>query len=145
MTADLRTLIAYRMEQAQDSLRAADLLLDEKLWRDVVNRAYYGAFYTVLALLAMKGLGTSKHSGAISLFDREFVKTGIFSKELSFILHSSFDVRQEADYEELASIGEFEARGSVTQSREFVSKVSAYLADQLGDFDASEANAEEAV
>lgn len=73
------------------------------------------------------------HSGAISLFDREFVKTGVFSKELSFILHSSFDVRQEADYEELASIGECEAREAVTQSREFVSKVSAYLTDQLSD------------
>ena len=62
MTDDLGTLIAYRMEQAEDALRAADLLLKERLWRDVVNRAYYGAFYTVLALLAMKGLGTSKHT-----------------------------------------------------------------------------------
>ncbi|NJN63373.1 MAG: hypothetical protein HC795_19310 [Coleofasciculaceae cyanobacterium RL_1_1] len=37
-------------------------------------------FYALLGLLATKGLGTSKHSGVISLFDREFVRTGIFPR-----------------------------------------------------------------
>lgn len=32
-------------------------------------------FYAVQALLLLGGYSTSKHSGAISLFDREFVKT----------------------------------------------------------------------
>ena len=65
------------------------------------------------------------------MFDREYVKTGIFPKELSRILHGSFDMRQEADYEELASIGEEEAIESIALSREFVSKVSEYMHSQL--------------
>ena len=131
MSDNLKALIIYRLEQANDALHASDMLLKEQLWRDSVNRAYYAAFYTVLALLVMKGLGTSKHSGAIALFDREFVKTGVFTKELSRILHDSFDMRQEADYEELTSIGEEEAIEAVALSREFVSKVSGYMHGQL--------------
>lgn len=131
MSDDLKALIVYRLEQSNDALRASEMLLNEQLWRDSVNRAYYAAFYTVLALLVMKGLGTSKHSGAIALFDREFVKTGVFPKELSRILHGSFDMRQEADYEELASIGEAEAIEAVSLSRLFVSKVSEYMHNQF--------------
>jgi uncharacterized protein (UPF0332 family) len=62
-----------------------------------MNRLYYAMFYAVLALLQAKHLGTSKHSGAIALFDREFVKTGIFPKELSMALHRAFALRQKGD------------------------------------------------
>jgi len=69
-------LIRYRLSQARDSLREADVLLREGMsYRSVMNRLYYAMFYALLALLQDKQVGTSKHSGAISLFDREFVKT----------------------------------------------------------------------
>ena len=45
-------------------------------------------------------MGTSKHSGAISLFDREFVKTGLFPKDMSKVLHRAFELRQKGDYME---------------------------------------------
>ena len=49
------------------------LLLDQGFLRDAVNRSYYGMFYAVVALLVTKRSGTSKHRGAIMLFDREFI------------------------------------------------------------------------
>lgn len=63
-----------------------------------MNRLYYAMFYAVLALLQEKQMGTSKHSGAIALFDREYVKTGSFSKEMSKGLHRAFELRQKGDY-----------------------------------------------
>jgi hypothetical protein len=65
----LRDLLRYRMRQADDSLREAGILRDADAQRGAVNRAYYAMFYALLALLATKQLGTSRHSGAISLFD----------------------------------------------------------------------------
>ena len=76
----LQALIQYRMEQATDTLNEAEILRDASTWRGSVSRAYYAMFYAVLALLATRQLGTSKHSGAIALFDRKFVKEGIFFK-----------------------------------------------------------------
>ena len=65
-----------------------------------MNRLYYAMFYAVLALLQEKEMGTSKHSGAIALFDREFVKTGAVPKEMSKALHRAFELRQKGDYME---------------------------------------------
>jgi uncharacterized protein (UPF0332 family) len=128
MSEDLKALVGYRMEQARSALQAGETLLDARLWRDSVNRSYYAAFYAVLALLSLKGLGTSKHSGAIAMFDREFVKAGVLSKDLSAILHKTFDMRQEADYEEMAEIDAAEAQEALQQAHAFVDEVRRYLA-----------------
>jgi hypothetical protein len=105
MTENRKTLIAYRIAQARDSIREADLLNESGMSkRSVMNRLYYAMFYAVLALLQEKEMGTSKHSGAISLFDREFVKTGLFSKEMSKALHRAFELRQKGDYMEEAEV-----------------------------------------
>ena len=75
MKEELFALIQYRLKQAEDSIREAEVLLKEGMsLRSVMNRLYYAMFYAVLALLQEKQLGTSKHYGAISLFDREFIK-----------------------------------------------------------------------
>jgi uncharacterized protein (UPF0332 family) len=70
----LEDLLRYRIEQAHETLREAEILLGEEALRGAIDRAYYAMFYALLALLATRQLGTSQHSGAISLFDREFVK-----------------------------------------------------------------------
>jgi uncharacterized protein (UPF0332 family) len=74
MTENRKALIEYRLTQARDSIREADVLDQSGMSRrSVMNRLYYAMFYAVLALLQEKEMGTSKHSGAIALFDREFV------------------------------------------------------------------------
>ena len=55
----LSTLLRYRLEQAHETLREAQILLKEDALRGTINRAYYAMFYALLALLATKQLGTS--------------------------------------------------------------------------------------
>jgi uncharacterized protein (UPF0332 family) len=98
ITENIQALVTYRLEQAHESLDAARVLLEKKLDRPALNRAYYAMFYAVLALLATRKRETSKHSGAISLFDKEFVKAGMFDKDFSRWLHEAFDLRQRSDY-----------------------------------------------
>lgn len=74
--SNIQSLVTYRLEQADESLNAARILLEKGLIRPSVNRAYYAIFYAVLALLATHKQETSRHSGAISIFDKEFVKDG---------------------------------------------------------------------
>ncbi len=96
---EVAQLIAYRLEQAQVALDDAKFLLDGKRGpQSVINRAYYAMFYAVLALLQKIGRVPSKHTGAISLFDTEFVAKGVFGRELSKDLHRLFELRQAADY-----------------------------------------------
>ncbi len=66
--------------------------------RSSVNRFCYAMFYAVLALLGLEKRETSKHGGAISLFDAEFVKKDLFGREFSRWLQEAFDLRQLSDY-----------------------------------------------
>ena len=92
-----------------------------------MSRAYYAMFYAVLALLATKGLGSSKHSGTISLFDREFVKPGDLPKELSRALHMAFERRHQADYGELIQLDEPAATRVIEEAEMFIQKIRDYL------------------
>ena len=129
--ANLRALVRFRMEQAEESLRAALLLREQKAPREVVNRAYYAMFYAVLALLATRRGETSKHKGAITLFDRDFVKSGVFTKDLSRWLHETFNLRLASDYAPFFQPAQEEAEESLERAKTFVSAVKAYLAEFL--------------
>lgn len=123
----LRELVALRMQQATETLREARVLLAERAPRGAISRAYYAMFYAVLALLATKGLGSSKHSRMITLFDREFVKAGDFPKERSRSLHLAFEHRQQADYGELTPLDELVVVRGIEEAETFVRDVAAYL------------------
>ena len=123
----LEDLLRYRMEQAHETLREAKILLGEAALRGTVNRAYYGMLYALLALLATRQLGTSKHSGAISLFDREFVKTGLFPRELSRALYLAFGRRQEHDYGEMIPLAREIAEETLQDARMFVIAIETHL------------------
>ena len=128
MTDNRKALIEYRLTQAKDSIREADVLLQSTMsLRSVMNRLYYAMFYAVLALLQEKEMGTSKHSGAIALFDREYVKTGSFPKEMSKALHRAFTLRQKGDYMEETEVTTKDIEEIRPMAEEFVSVVEKYL------------------
>ncbi|HYH46720.1 MAG TPA: HEPN domain-containing protein [Thermoanaerobaculia bacterium] len=123
----LRALVGYRLEQAVETLREADLLLAQSGWRGAQNRAYYAMFYAVLALLATRQLGSSKHSGVLALFDREFVKPGLLPRELSRSLRLAFNRRQSWDYGEVAALDPEEIAATVADARSFVQAIEEFL------------------
>jgi len=128
MKRELIELIKYRLKEAEDSIKEAEVLLKEGMsMRAVMNRLYYAMFYTVLALLQEKELGTSKHSGAISMFDREFIKTGIFDKDMSKTLHRAFELRQKGDYMEQAEVTKEDVDEMLPKTKDFVSVIKAHL------------------
>ena len=131
MTENIKALVAYRLEQADESLEAAVILLDKGLIRPSVNRAYYAMFYAVLALLARGKQETSKHSGAIALFDRDFVKRGIFKKDFSRWLHDAFDLRQRSDYGAEYHISGEEAEKTLKNAESFVDEVKKVLSKEM--------------
>lgn len=132
ITQNIRALVTYRLEQADESLDSARVLLEKRLDRPAVNRAYYAMFYAVLALLATRKQETSKHSGAISLFDKEFVKSGAFTKDFSRWLHEAFDLRQRADYAIEFQVTREEAEMTLEHAVSFVGEVRTVL-DKLVD------------
>jgi uncharacterized protein (UPF0332 family) len=103
------------------------LLNGGRTGRSVINRAYYAAFYAVLALMAQAGEKPRKHSQAIGLFDKLFIKTGKMPKTSSREIHQLFRLRKINDYESLATIEETEAKAAVQNADSFVKAVKDYV------------------
>jgi len=123
---DVETLMSYRFKQAEETIQDAEAMLKVRISsRSIINRAYYAMFYAVLALFLKENINvkTSKHSGVISLFDREFILPGKIEKQFSQSLHKMFNVRQEADYKELVEITHQDAEEKVRIAKEFIGMI----------------------
>jgi uncharacterized protein len=123
-----KTLIKYRMEQAKESIDDARFLLDNNRSLSLIaNRVYYAMFYAILALLQARGLRSSKHSGAIALFNKEFIKEKTFPVEMSHSVKMAFDMRHKGDYKELVVLDRALVIDMLKKSEDFVANVDKYL------------------
>jgi uncharacterized protein (UPF0332 family) len=96
---ETKALVAYRLEQAMVSIEDAKALISlGRSPMSIVNRSYYAMFYAASALLQTIGKASPKHVGVLSLFDQEFVLSGLFSRELGRAFHDAFNLRLRSDY-----------------------------------------------
>lgn len=100
MAGSLTELSAHRFERAMEELQTAELLFQNVGFRSSINRSYYAIFHAIRAVNALDGFDSSKHSGVISHFNQEYVKTGVFEKETSKIIRNASALREQADYED---------------------------------------------
>lgn len=124
---DTAAVIRVRMENAEATLRDAQLLHDAGSLRSAVNRAYYSMFYAASALALHQGLSLSKHSAVISFFHREFVKPGLLGREHGRALQKAFEDRSEADYQDYLRLTAEQVAARLVEARDFIAAVSAYL------------------
>ena len=127
ITPEQKALSLHRLERAETALQEAQDELSRKNYRLTANRAYYCVFYAMKAFLATVNMDSSKHSGVLSLFNQQFIKTGIVP-EVSFrAIQSLMDLRHEGDYQDFAEITMEEAAGSVETAKSAMDSMRAVL------------------
>ncbi len=124
-----QTLLArYRLQQANESLEEAKYLFSgHKSLRSVMNRVYYSMYYAVLALLIFESFVSSKHIGIISFFNKQFIKEGIFPKQMGRWLNKAFDMRQIGDYREYIELSSEQVEPFLEFSQIFIKNIEEYL------------------
>ena len=90
-------LASHRLTRAREALAEADVLVSANRWNGALNRVYYVAFYAARALLALKRIDSSRHSGVIALFQEHFVKAGVVAEDVARALPQAFARRQRSD------------------------------------------------
>ena len=95
---DLFQLSKYRTNKAKEDLRAAEILFENNLFSQSLNRSYYSIFHAVRAVFVHEKFDSRKHSGIISHFNKNYIKKGIFDKEYSKILMGAEKIRNKSDY-----------------------------------------------
>ena len=130
MAGSLMVLSAHRFNRAKEELQTAELLLRNENFRSSINRSYYSIFHAIRAVNALDGFDSSKHSGVISHFNQEYVKTGVFDKKSSKIIRNASELREQADYEDFYEATQEDAVDVFEQASDFISAVEIYLHSQ---------------
>jgi len=99
---DTEALVSYRMQRAEESFRAAEIMYEKNMLSFAMNRIYYSMFYAVQAALILKDVSFSKHGQVKAYLNRELVKTGIIPISLGRIYNKAFEYRQKFDYVDFA-------------------------------------------
>jgi uncharacterized protein (UPF0332 family) len=118
------------IERAKRYLKSAEILLEEGDYESSVSRTYYAMFYSAQAMLLTKNLSFSSHKGVISAFGEQFVKTGIFPKEMGRELNKAFEKRQIGDYEYTFVIAKMEAEEILESGRKLVETITQNLKEK---------------
>lgn len=115
-------LAKYRMRKAHENLQESEDALKQGHFGMSVNRSYYAMFTSARAILALKELDSSKHSGVISLFSQHVIKPGLFPRELSKFLREAKRKREGADYGDFVEVTKEDAQSQLEHAKKFVEK-----------------------
>ena len=126
----IEALISYRMERSRESIRAAEIMLENEMLTISMNRVYYSMFCAVQALLVLHKVSFSKHGQVKGYFNRELIKTGIFSVDMGKLYNKVFEYRQKFDYVDFAVPERDMVSEYIEKAREFHSTIKEYIQTQ---------------
>ncbi len=127
MEGSLKELAEYRLMRAKEMLSASEGNLEIGQYKTSLNRSYYAVFHAMRSVNALKNFDSSKHSGVISFFTKEYLKTEILERKLSVIIKASSLCREKSDYDDFYIAGREEAEEQLKNAKYFVQKVEEYL------------------
>lgn len=127
MESSLKELAGYRMERAKEMLSAAEGNLGIGQFKTSLNRSYYAIFHAMRAANILKGFDSSKHSGVIAFFNKEYIKEGIMDKKLSVIIKKSSFLREKSDYDDFFIASKKDAVSQLENAHIFLYKIEEYL------------------
>ena len=123
------------MEKAEEAIETAEYNINGGYSLAATNRAYYSCYYSMAALLLTKGVYAKTHQGVRAKFSEIFIKTAIFPDVIANYIKTSFDLRQEADYDFDADIPIEVAKSIVINTKEFYQHAITYLQDLIASQD----------
>ena len=129
MDKTIITLSKYRLEKSKKDLEVAIANFDNNFYSQSLNRSYYSIFHAVRALLAFDKFDTKKHTGIISFFQLNYVKTNKFDPLYSKILINAEKVRVESDYNDFYIASREETLNQIENAKLFHNEVEKFLKD----------------
>lgn len=128
-----KDLVLYRIETAKEDLKSAKLLRDADIYKGVNNRAYYAVFHAINAIHGLNGVAYKRHKDVVANFNKEYVKTEIFPREIGRKIAGVEEIRHASDYDDfyIATVEEVDEQIAVAE--EFIQMVEAYCNQHMDD------------
>ncbi|MCI5943567.1 MAG: HEPN domain-containing protein [Eubacterium sp.] len=130
-TGDFKDVSRYKLEQAKDDLDTAQILLKLGKLRAANNRAYYSCFHAIDAVLALEPRAFKKHKDTLAYFNKNYVHTGIFSRDIGRKVSKLEVIRHKSDYDQFYIASKEEAEEQTEVAQLVVEEVERYISSKL--------------
>ena len=127
MEGSVSELSRYRLERALEDLDTAEENLTAGKYRASVNRSYYAVFHGLRSVTALDHFDSGKHSGIIAYFNLNYVKNGVFDREISKLIDSCYRLREKADYDDFYPVSREEASLQIKKAKRILILIEEYL------------------
>ena len=122
-----REFALYRLERAKEEYETANLLYKNNKLLAANNRAYYSIFYAIRAVLAMEKIDFKKHKDVLAYFNKNYVKTEIFPRQIGRKIIMASKVRENSDYNEKYEPSADATSLQIETAKELIELVERYL------------------
>ena len=125
-----KDLALHRIDVAKEDLETAESNYSENHLRAANNRAYYAIYHAITAVLAIESVAFKKHKDTIAHFNKFYVKTEIFPRELGRRISVAQEIRHASDYDEFYLVTKEETRAGIESARELIKLVEIFLTNK---------------
>ncbi len=125
-------LAKYRVEKAREELQVSKLVIEKDFIKASLSSSYYSIFHSARTLLLFKKLDSKKHSGIISLFNKEYIKSGLIDLRTKDILNKAFYIRIESDYKDFYIASKEEANEQISNAEFFMNEILKFIKQHYG-------------
>ena len=88
-------------------------------------------FHAINAIHALDGNGYKRHKDAIANFNKQYVKTEIFPREIGRKISKAEEIRHASDYDDFYIASKSEADNLISIANEFIKLVEIYVDERL--------------
>ncbi|MCM1038282.1 MAG: HEPN domain-containing protein [Roseburia sp.] len=133
-------LMKYRLETAKSDLRTAKMLIEAEEYRASNNRAYYAIFHAISAIHALDEKSYKRHKDTISNFNKDYVKTEIFPREMGKKISQAEEIRHESDYDDFYIATREKSQEQIETAEELIELVENFCKSRIDKVEKYEIN-----
>ena len=123
-------LCNYRIDQTRETINVAKLCFENGHYKDAINRAYYAAFYAVKAVLALDNIDFKRHKDVVATFNRDYVASGVYEKEIGRLLSRLQKKRENSDYDDFYIASKEEVEDQIKFAEQIVMSITNKIGKQ---------------
>lgn len=121
-----KELSKHRLEQAKEDLVASKALYDLRLYKSANNRAYYSIFHSIKSVLALEPIDFKRHKDVISYFNKNYIHTEIFPKNMGRRISYASKIREDSDYDDEFIVREEDTIAQIKTAEDLIKLVENY-------------------
>ena len=125
-----KDLARYKLERAREELDTAELLFENERLKAANNRAYYSIYYSLTAVLCLEPIAFKKHKDTIGYFNKNYVHTDKFPREIGRNISKAAKIRHASDYDEFYIASKEEAERQIQTAKELVDLVDKFISEK---------------